>query len=475
MIKVQTATPFGEQIFEIKRDFYYVRDLVEKCAQYLKKKNVRLYFDKDCQKEIGSDLKIEQAEINQTIYAKIIENEFEQSSQYGDVICWFIRDGQELEQGVQLRSDFTFEEVLDDAIYQNIITSMPKQIKVTNYRKTQVLATLMEMQMFKLIDQNEKEPQLTIHFTTNEKEPIVENTQFNQQFPQRFPVFQGPRKEFQPNMAQRNQNFQQQFPNQQQQPFQQFQQLNTTNFQPSTLNTTAMQNKPQIYNTSFQPQPNFPLQKPQNFNNNIQQSQQIPQSNIIGQSAIISQVQNNKTFQINQQNSNIKIQQGPQVGFPPTFNLNAIPSDKSPNQSLQKNQNNPFVPLPKNPIIGLPNQNTQQQFQFQNSQQQQLEFEAIRKLEQLALNAQKTLDSNLLLGNFHFTIDQQGGYVSFSHLNLKITGFFIEPKGKEISLKNENNLKWQTKFGVSIALSDNLGFVIKWKNNTYNSILMNFL
>ncbi|CAK57115.1 unnamed protein product (macronuclear) [Paramecium tetraurelia] len=473
MIKVQALTEYGPQIFEIESNFHYVRDLVERCAQKLKKQNVRLYYDKDCQREIGSDQRIEQAGINQIIFVKIIENEFEQSSQYGDVVCWFIRDGVELEQGVQLRSDFTFEEVLDDAISQNIIQSMPQQIKVTNHRQSQILATLMEMQMFKLIDPNTRDPQLTIHFTTDGKDPIVENTQFNQQFPQKFPVFQGPRKEFQPNIS-RNQNFQQQLPNQQQQSFQQFQQFsNNTTFQPQPLNATAMQNKGQIHNTSFQPQLNFPQQKPQNFNNNMQQSQQILQSNIIGQSAIISQMQNNKPFQMNQPNSNQKPQQGQQPGFPPTFTPNTIQPEKSPNQSLQKNQNNPFMPPPKNPNLGLPNQNNPLQQQFQNNyQQQHLESEAIKSLEQMA---QKTVDSTFILGNFVFTIDQQGGYVSYKHINNKITGYFIEPKGKEISLKNENNLKWQTRLGVQIALNDNLGFVIKWKNNTYNSILMNFL
>lgn len=33
--------------------------------------------------------------------------------------------------------------------------------------------------MFKLIDPNTRDPQLTIHFTTDGKDPIVENTQFN--------------------------------------------------------------------------------------------------------------------------------------------------------------------------------------------------------------------------------------------------------------------------------------------------------
>ncbi|CAD8108410.1 unnamed protein product [Paramecium primaurelia] len=475
MIRVQTLPPEEIQQFDIEINFHYVRDLIEKCTQKLLKENVKLYYDQQCNYEINSDQSLQEARINQVIYVKVLENQSESISQYGDVICWFRQDGIDLEQGVQLRSDFTFEEVLDDAISKNIIQQMPKQIKVTNYRQTKILATLIEMQMYKLIEQNDKAPQLTIHFTTNDLEPQVDFDHLNQ-YPQKNLQSQGPKLIFQQtNQIQSSQNFQQ-FQNNTSVPplFQQKQIFIQPNQQQNTTQTNLPQPFLQIPNKNL------------NMNNTLQ-SQQIFQGNI-GQSGFIHQIQNNNPLS---QNSTLNKQtQGvqQQINPPPFFTPIQINSDKNPNL-IQPNQSKILVPPEKNtiiqqtnnqntmfsppsnknPILGFPSMHNQQQT---NTMLQNFESDAIKTLESMA---QKCVESMITIGTFNFQINQNGNFVAYTSINPKLSGYFLENRGKNMLLYNEKNLKWETRFGVSIAQKENKGFIIKWKNNTYNSLSVNLL
>ncbi|CAD8206296.1 unnamed protein product [Paramecium pentaurelia] len=473
MIRVQTLPPEQIQQFDIEINFHYIRDLVEKCTQKLLKENVKLYYDEQCNYEINSDQSLQEARINQVIYVKVLENQSESISQYGDVICWFRQDGIDLEQGVQLRSDFTFEEVLDDAISKNIIQQMPKYIKVTNHGQTKILATLIEMQMYKLIEQNNKAPQLTIHFTTNDQEPQVDFGQFNQ-IPQMNSQSQGPKFIFQQNnQIQGIQNFQQ-FQNNTSVPpiFQQ---------KPFFIQPNQQQNTIQIN----QPQPIIQIpNKTQNLNHTLQ-SQQIFQGNI-GQSGFIPQGQIN--IPLSQNSTLNKNSQGVQQQINPLIPPFQIPSDKNPNLtqpnqckilvppdknqiiSQTNNQSTIFSPPSnKNPIIGFPSLHNQQQT---NTMFQNLESDAIKTLESMA---QKCVESMITIGTFNFQINQNGNFVVYTSINPKLSGYFLENRGKNMLLQNEKNLNWETRFGVSIAQKENKGFIIKWKNNTYNSLSMNFL
>ncbi|CAD8045024.1 unnamed protein product [Paramecium primaurelia] len=386
-ITVQTLPPEQIRQFQVLLTFQYVKNLVDKCAEFLQYQ-VQLFQDKECKYEIDSQLSLQQAKLNNIIFAKRIHSE-SASSYYPKVICWFKQNGVELSQGVMLSSDFTFEEVLHEAKQKNIIQSIPQQIKVTDINQTKTLATMMEMQMCKLIDSKEIDPQLLIQFDT-----INFASQFSNQS-KLIPQIQLQQYQAQPKTNQialsnvNNQQFKFIQPNPQ--PFMQKQLFNK--FQP-------------IYN----------------FDN-----------------------------QINQQNSRIQ---------PNSLNL-----------GYSKNIiTNPFTPNSNGNLLNFNQKQPQQQLQINNK----LHFKENETIKQLENTAIKSVEQMITIGKFNFQINQQGDFVAYQCSSPQISGYFLQVKGKKGTLKDEKQFKWENKFGVQIADNLGKGFIIKWKNNTYNSLITYF-
>ncbi|CAD8208530.1 unnamed protein product [Paramecium pentaurelia] len=412
-ITVQTLPPEQIRQFQVLLTFQYVNNLLDKCAEFLQYK-VQLFQDKECKYEIDSQLSIEQAKLNNIIFAKRIQSE-SASSYYPKVICWFKQNGVELSLGVMLSSDFTFEEVLHQAKQKNIIQSIPKSIQVTDLNQTKILATLMEMQMCKLIDPKEIDPQLLIQFDTINFASQISNQS------KLIPQFQ-----FQQYQAQPKTN-----------------QIASSNVNPQSQNQ-AQPKTNQIALSNVNPQPQ--QFKIQNFS--IQANPlQFMQKQQINKFQPISNFDN----QLNQQNSRIQ---------PNSLNL-----------GYSKNIiTNPFIPNSNGNLQNFNQIQPQQQLQINN----QLHFKGNETIQQLENTAIQSVEQMITIGKFNFQINQQGDFVVYQCSSPEISGYFLQVKGKKGTLKDEKQFKWENKFGVQIADNLGKGFIIKWKNNTYNSLITYF-
>ncbi|CAK65471.1 unnamed protein product (macronuclear) [Paramecium tetraurelia] len=375
-ITVQTLPPEQIKSFQITLAFQHFKDLLAKCAEYLNY-DVQLFLDKECNQEIDSSLSLCQASLRNIIYAKRVYDQ----SYFPKVTCWFKQDGIELNMGVILNSDLSFEEVLEEAKQKDIIVQMPQSIIVTDFEQTKILASMIQLQMCKLVNPQDKDPQLIIHFTTTGQVPQVQLQQ-KKFFPQ-FPFPQNPPRPL----------------------------ANQGTLQPSGLQ-----------NQKFQ-FPIFSLQtKPQNL------------------------INNNK----------VKIPEN--AGFPAS------------NFEIQNNQQPPKAQPFMNPFGNPPNNNTVP-FQNMNTQvfQQKVENKAndVTTLERMAL---KCVEQMILVGKFILIINENSDFVAYQCSSPQLSGFFLQVKGKKGSLKNEQQIKWESKYGVQIADNLGKGFIIKWKNNTYNSL-----
>ncbi|CAD8179662.1 unnamed protein product [Paramecium octaurelia] len=377
-ITVQTLPPEQIKSFQVPLNFQGVQDIKTKCAQCLNY-DVQLFLDKECKQEIDSSLRLCQARQTNIIYAKRVDLTYD-SSYFPKVTCWFKQDGIELNMGVILNSDYSFDEVLQEAKQKEIIVKMPNSIIVTDLDQTKILASMIQMQMLKLISPSDTDPQLLIHFTTTGQEPQVQLQQKNG-----FPQFQFPQNPIRP-------------------------QGNQGTLQPSGL---------QIKKNQF---PIFSLQsKPQNkFNNNKVQIQESV--------------------------------------FPPS------------NFEIQKRQQPPKPQPFMNPFVNPPN-NTATVFKTIDSQvfQQKDQNKAndIASLERMAL---KCVEQKIHVGKFILIINENSDFVTYQCSSPQLSGYFLQVKGRNAPLKNEQQIKWESKYGVQIADNVGKGFIIKWKNNTYNSL-----